>query len=236
METKFKANGVWKAAFQHFGESIGTWRSRIGPWIPAMPSWHRAIMASWHRGMLHGWWFTGFPISTPGCSTKWRQEGKHLKVTSDIKKQYYVPSWNHLQKLVSLDSLLLLKCNFFFNYYQYTFYIHLCNFLSFHCAWLALSFIGFASPAMLPRRQCQWRIHIRCDAARPWRTADQQLQIYQNTSKQTIAIDNWIQLISIDIVSIHIDSSCMFWKFAVWFHLTKCSFPEHKPNPSCVCT
>ena len=113
METKFKVNGVWKAAFQHFGESIGTWRSRIGPCIPAMPSWHRAIMASWHRGMLHGWWFTGFPISTPGCSTKWRQEGKHLKVTSDIKKQYYVPSWNHLQKLVSLDSLLLLKCIFF---------------------------------------------------------------------------------------------------------------------------
>ena len=37
METKFKANGVWKA-FQHFGESIGTWRSRIGPCIPAMPS------------------------------------------------------------------------------------------------------------------------------------------------------------------------------------------------------
>ena len=52
METKFKANGVWKAAFQHFGESIGTWRSRIGPCIPAMPSWHRAIMASRHRGIV----------------------------------------------------------------------------------------------------------------------------------------------------------------------------------------
>ena len=84
-----------------------------------------AIMASWHRGMLHGWWFTGFPISTPGCSTKWRQEGKHLKVTSDIKKQYYVPSWNHLQKLVSLDALLLLKCIFFQLLLLYFLYIHL---------------------------------------------------------------------------------------------------------------
>lgn len=126
METKFKANGVWKAAFQHFGESIGTWRSRIGPCIPDMPSWHRGIVASWHRGMLHGWWFTGFPISTPGCSTKWRQEGKHLKVTNDIKKQYYVPSWNHLQKLVSLDALLLLKCIFFSTItILYFLYIHL---------------------------------------------------------------------------------------------------------------
>ncbi len=49
METKFKPNGVWKVAFQHFGESIGTWRSGIGPCIPAMPSWwHRAVVPSWH--------------------------------------------------------------------------------------------------------------------------------------------------------------------------------------------
>lgn len=52
---------------------------------------------------------------------------------------------------------------------------------------------------MLPRCQCQWRIHIRCDAARPWRTADQQVQIYQNTSKQSETNhSNW-QLNSTDI-------------------------------------